>query len=143
MNVVRYCAPRPVPSSEREAATSQATSSATSPTAAYPPDHLTATADPSARPAASRQGRPSEMRSCERDGAIGAHLLLVEQPVEEPIRRQQRIEQLVVLDRLGQRPGPRPVLLGEGGLPRRAATAFTGQLLHQQPAGAPGPGARA
>ena len=45
---------------------------------------------------------------------IGAHLLLVEQPVEQPVRRQHRIEQLVILDRLGERLGARPILFGEG-----------------------------
>ena len=47
------------------------------------------------------------------DRSIGAHLLLVKQPVEQPVWRQQRIEQLVILDGLGKRAGPHPIFLLE------------------------------
>src|SRR3990170_3292194 len=76
----------------------------------------------------------------QRNGAIGAHPLLVEEAIEQPVRRQHGIEQLVVLDRLGKSLGARPVLLGEGRLPPNRAAALAGELLHEKPSGAPGPG---
>ena len=74
---------------------------------------------------------------------------LVEQAVQQPLARQRRVDEFVVLDGLGQRLGLGPgIVLAEldreigrrvagmeVGLP--AAILRLGQELHQQPAGAP------
>src|SRR5581483_12117809 len=73
------------------------------------------------------------------------HALLVEQPVEQPLGREHRVEQLVVLHRGGEVTGAVPVLLVVLGAARGclALAALARQLLDHQPASAPVPGARA
>jgi hypothetical protein len=79
-----------------------------------------------------------------------AHARLIEQPIEQPLARQRRIEQLVILDGRDQRlrldPG---IVLGHRVAPRargrvarieigaRRARGLARQELHQQAAGPP------
>ena len=73
------------------------------------------------------------------------HALLVEQAIEQALRRQHRVEQLVVLDGGREMAGAVPVLLVVllAGRDVLALAAFARQLLDHQAAGAPVRRARA
>src|SRR5262249_57545814 len=70
------------------------------------------------------------------------HALLMEQPVEQPLRRKYRIEQLMILDGGGEQTGAVPVFLivllapGQGVIP---LAPHARQLLDHQAAGTPMP----
>src|SRR5262245_55150537 len=88
--------------------------------------------------AAARRGEPGRARY--------DHALFVEQPVEQPLRRKYRIEQLVILNGGGEETGAVPVFLiivlapGRGVVP---LATHSRQLLDHQATGTPVPGPRA